>query len=192
MEQKIKLPEHVVLIDVEFLNFMLTNMKGFLEQQVGRELANVSMADLLTCLALDAKVEEGAKEIQVLLMHDKSITKVEFADPSDLEKELNGVAFKSSLGEFSFAAVSTENITSTEELYQDLLQITFNSETVKKVMVVAPEDYDNRLLATFKDDKLGKELYQFRISEPQSKLPYNWDMLVFPIMKAFGVEGSEI
>lgn len=192
MDKKITLPENIVLIDVEYLNFMLTNMKGFLEQQIGRPLDNISVADLLTCLALDAKVEEGEKEIQVLLLHDKKVANIAYASPSNLQKELNGVAFKSSLGEFVFSAVSTEDLTTVDQLFKDLFEIALDDEKVKKILFVAPEDYDGEILSVVKEKQTNKEICQFRVSQPTMELPYQIDMLVFPIMKAFGVQGDEI
>ncbi len=193
MNKKIEFPEHIIIVDVEFLNFMVSNFREFLSTQLNRELPDLSIAELFTCLALDSKIEEGVKEIQVLLLHDKNTSKLQFATPSSLEKELNGVAFKSSLGEFVFSAVSTENLTSVDTLFLDLLTLGLESEKTKKILLISDDQYDEDLIKLLKEKSSdNKEVFQFRMVEPEIKLPCKWDMLVFPLMKAFGVEGDEI
>ena len=123
MDKKIKLAETVFLVDTAYLNFMLVNLKGFLENQVNRKLSDISMADLFTYLALDAGLKEGEKVIQIILVADDSSSRIKFAIPSDLKKDLDGVAFDSSLGEFAFASAFTEGMVSREDLFLDILNI---------------------------------------------------------------------
>ena len=53
-------------------------------------------------LAMDAGLKGSDNDVQVLLVYDKQSGKLEHCLPSDLKNELDGVAFKASLGEFSF------------------------------------------------------------------------------------------
>lgn len=192
MDDKIKFPNHVVIIDIEFLNFMLTNFHGFLSKQLNRDVEWLSMADFLTLLGLDAEIEEGQRDIQVLLLHSDKTKKVACASPSDLIKELNGVAFKSSLGEFIFSSVSTAGLTSIDGLYTDLLELALSAENVEKVLLVADEAYDKNMQHIIREKGGGKTIYQFRMTKPSEELACNWDMLVFPLMRAFGVASEEI
>ena len=43
----------------------------------------------------------GENAVQVLFIYDEESKKMDAFQPSDLEKELNNVAFKSQLGEFA-------------------------------------------------------------------------------------------
>lgn len=193
MDKKIKLAETVFLVDTAYLNFMLVNLKGFLENQVNRKLSDISMADLFTYLALDAGLEEGEKVIQIILVADDSSSRIKFAIPSDLKKDLDGVAFDSSLGEFAFASAFTEGMVSREDLFLDILNIVTESKDVKELIVLSFDDeYGGKVFEKLNDKDLDKTVTQFRMREPEKEVNYKWDMLVFPLMKAFGIEGSEI
>lgn len=193
MDKKIKLAETVFLVDTAYLNFMLVNLKGFLENQVNRKLSDISMADLFTYLALDAGLEEGEKVIQIILVADDSSSRIKFAIPSDLKKDLDGVAFDSSLGEFAFASAFTEGMVSREDLFLDILNIVTESKDVKELIVLSFDDeYGGKVFEKLNDKDLDKIVTQFRMREPEKEVNYKWDMLVFPLMKAFGIEGSEI
>ena len=193
MEKKIKLAQTVILVDAAYLNFMLVNLKGFLEQQVKRDLPLVSMADLLTYIALDAQVQEGGKPVQVILISDESTLKLEHAEPSDLKSELDGVAFKSTIGEFLFSSAFTEGLVSREELFLDILEISLDSEDVKKLIVLSFDDeYGSAVLDKINKEDLKKEIIQFRMREPGQKVFFKSENLVFPMMKAFGISADEI
>ena len=66
------------------------------------------------------------------LFYDKESGNLVHCQPSDLEKELNGVAFQSPYGEYSFASVPSEGMVSREDLFLDLLSIVADSADVKK------------------------------------------------------------
>lgn len=193
MEKKIKLAETVILVDAAYLNFMLVNLKGFLEQQVNRDLSVVSMADLLTYIALDAQIQEGGKAVQVILISDNSTLKLQNAEPSDLKTELDGVAFKSTIGEFMFSTAFTEGLVSREELFLDVLEISLESEDVKKLVVLSFDDeYGDAVLDKINKEGLKKEIIQFRMRELTQKVAFKSENLVFPLMKAFGISADEI
>lgn len=193
MEKKIKLAETVILVDAAYLNFMLVNLKGFLEQQVSRDLSVVSMADLLTYIALDAQIQEGGKAVQVILISDDSTLKLQNAEPSDLKTELDGVAFKSTIGEFMFSTAFTEGLVSREELFLDVLEISLESEDVKKLVVLSFDDeYGDAVLDKINKEGLKKEIIQFRMRELTQKVAFKSENLVFPLMKAFGISADEI
>ena len=193
MEKKIKLAETVSLVDAAYLNFMLVNLKGFLEQQVNRDLSVVSMADLLTYIALDAQIQEGGKAVQVILISDDSTLKLQNAEPSDLKTELDGVAFKSTIGEFMFSTAFTEGLVSREELFLDVLEISLESEDVKKLVVLSFDDeYGDAVLDKINKEGLKKEIIQFRMRELTQKVAFKSENLVFPLMKAFGISADEI
>ena len=193
LNQSIKLEEHVVLIDTAFLNFMLLNLKGFLEGQIKRSLPDLSLADLLACLALDAGIPAGEKKIQVVLISDDENKKLHHTVPSHLENELDGVAFDSSLGEFLFASTFTEGVVSRGELFLDVLTIALESKDVKNLVLLSFDDeYGDKVLEKINKKEIDKGIMQFRMREPQGNVHFKWDMLVFPMMKAFGVDSDEI
>ena len=70
MEDKIKFPAHVILIDVAFLNEVVYGAKNFLEGKLGRQLPDVDLPAWLSYLALDAGLREQENEVEVLLVQD--------------------------------------------------------------------------------------------------------------------------
>ena len=91
---QIKLSETVVLIDAAFLNFVITDMKGYFEETLRRSLQDIDLSMLTTYLTLDAGITEGKNEVQFLFVYDEESDQLVHCHPSDLVKELNGVAFR--------------------------------------------------------------------------------------------------
>ena len=102
---QIKLSETVVLIDAAFLNFVITDIKNYFEKTLQRSLQEIDLSLFTSYLTLDAGINEGKNEVQFLFVYDKESRHLQHCQPSDLQKELNGVAFQSPYGEFSFAGV---------------------------------------------------------------------------------------
>ena len=181
---QIKLSETVVLIDAAFLNFVITDMKGSLQE--------IDLSMLTTYLTLDAGITEGKNEVQFLFAYDKDSSHLAHCHPSDLEKELNGVAFQSPYGEYSFASVPSEGMVSREELFLDLVAIVSDSADVKRMIVVSfNEEYGKKVTDALHEVK-GKEIIQFRMNEPEASVEYKWDMLAFPVMQALGIRADEL
>ena len=170
---QIKLSETVVLIDAAFLNFVITDMKGYFEDTLQRSLQEIDLSILTTYLTLDAGITEGKNEVQFLFVYDKESGRLVHCRPSDLEKELNGVAFQSPYGEYSFASVPSEGMVTREDLFLDLLSIVADSADA---------------LNEIKD----KEVIQFRMNEPDAPVKYKWEMLAFPVMQALGIKADEL
>ena len=189
---QIKLSETVVLIDAAFLNFVITDMKGYFEKTLQRSLQEIDLSMLTTYLTLDAGITEGKNEVQFLFVYDKDSSHLVHCHPSDLEKELNGVAFQSPYGEYSFASVPYEGMVSREELFLDLLAIVSDSADVKRMIVVSfNEEYGKKVTDALHEVK-GKEIIQFRMNEPEASVEYKWDMLAFPVMQALGIRADEL
>lgn len=189
---QIKLSETVVLIDAAFLNFVITDMKGYFEKTLQRSLQEIDLSILTTYFTLDAGITEGKNEVQFLFVYDKQSSRLAYCQPSDLEKELNGVAFQSPYGEYSFASVPSEGMVSREDLFVDMLHIVADSADVKKMIVVSfNEEYGQRVTDALHEVK-GKEIIQFRMNEPESPVDYKWDMLAFPVMQALGIRADEL
>lgn len=192
MSDKIKLSDTVMLIDAAFLDFVVTDVKKYFTSVLKRELQEVDLSQLITYLALDAAVAEGENDIQVLLAYDAHSTRFANCHPSDLKTELNGVAFKNELGEFSFASVSSEEMVSREELYLDLLSIVTDAADVKKLILISSnEEYGDRVTEALQEVK-DKEIIQFRMNEPEGFVDYRWELLAYPVMQALGIRGEEL
>lgn len=91
---QIKLAETVVLIDAAFLNFVITDIKGYFEETLHRSLQEIDLSMLTTYITLDAGITEGKNEVQFLFVYDKESSRLQYCQPSDLQEELNGVRFR--------------------------------------------------------------------------------------------------
>ena len=189
---QIKLSETVVLIDAAFLNFVITDMKGYFEDTLQRSLQEIDLSMLTTYITLDAGITEGKNEVQFLFVYDKESSRLQYCQPSDLQEELNGVAFQSPYGEYSFASVPSEGMVSREDLFLDLLSIVSDSADVKRMIVISfNEEYGKKVTDALHEVK-GKEIIQFRMNEPEASVEYKWDMLAFPVMQALGIRADEL
>ena len=65
---QIKLSETVVLIDAAFLNFVITDMKGYFEDTLQRSLQEIDLSLFTSYLTLDAGINEGKNEVQFLFV----------------------------------------------------------------------------------------------------------------------------
>ena len=192
MDEKIKFPSNVLLIDAAFLNLVVTDLKKYFEKTLMRELQEIDLSELVTYIVLDAGMVVGDNQIQILMVYDKDSAQLSNCRPSDLSAELNGVAFKSQFGEFSFASVPCEEMVSREELYLDLLSIVLDSADVERLILVSfNEEYGKKVIDVLHEVK-GKEIIQFRMNEPEVPLAYKWDMLAFPVMQALGIKAEEL
>ena len=193
MDEKIKFPSNVVLIDAAFLNLVVTDLKKYFEKTLMRELQEIDLSELVTYIVLDAGMAVGDNQIQILMVYDKDSAQLSNCRPSDLSAELNGVAFKSQFGEFSFASVPCEEMVSREELYLDLLSIVLDSADVERLILVSfNEEYGDKVMERLKGVK-NKETIQFRMNEPEESIEgYQLEMLAYPVMQALGIRGEEL
>lgn len=193
MDEKIKFPSNVLLIDATFLNLVVTDLKKYFEKTLMRELQEIDLSELVTYIVLDAGMVVGDNQIQILMVYDKDSAQLSNCRPSDLSAELNGVAFKSQFGEFSFASVPCEEMVSREELYLDLLSIVLDSADVERLILVSfNEEYGDKVMERLKGVK-NKETIQFRMNEPEESIEgYQWEMLAYPVMQALGIRGEEL
>ena len=67
----LKLAEHVILLDVDFLSEVSNGIKKYMSARLGRSLPLLDVVKWLTCLALDAGIRGEEKEWSVLLVHKK-------------------------------------------------------------------------------------------------------------------------
>ncbi|NDV83863.1 DUF6621 family protein [Bacteroides sp. 51] len=191
-ENQINFPETVILIDAVLLNAIVKDFKKNFEEMLQRPLQKMDVAQFVVNLALDANMPVGNKEIQVIFVYDELAPKLSDSMPSDLKKELNGVAFQDSLGEFVFASLSLEEMVSREDLYFDLLRIVGESVDVKRVIVVPFEQNNKETIHSALEEIKGKEVTLFGMNKPERVISYSWQLLAYPVMQALGIRGDEM
>lgn len=192
MENKMDFPETVMLIDAVLLDTIATDFKKNFEKMLHRPLQKLDIAQLIVNLAMDAEVPEDNKETQVIFVYDKSAPKLKHCIPSDLDKDLNGVAFRDRLGEFILAALSPEDITSREELFFDLLQLAGESPGVKRIIAVPSGPNNQQATHAALEDIKGKEVTLFGADNPGKATSYTCRLFAYPVMQALGIRGHEV
>lgn len=192
MSEKVQFPETVILIDATYLNLIIQDVKKNFEQMLQRSLQEIDLSALLTYLALDAGITSERNNIQVLLVHDEKTLRLNHCQPSDLQKELNGVAFSNHIGEFTFSSISPENMVSRQELYLDLLKIVSESEETTRVILIAfEEEYGTEISEELTSVK-GKQFVRFVMFQPEQTAHSLYEILAYPIMQALGIKGDEL
>lgn len=198
MDDKIKFPANVILIDVAFLNEVVYGVKTFLEGELGRKLPDVDLPAWLSYLALDAGLREQENEVEVLLVHTPEADVLKCCEPCDVNK-LNHQACRTPLGEFVFSSVTSSGLVSTEELFLDLMNLALDSAEVKCLMPVPfHQAYGDRVeekLADFfkdkKEEERGKAVY-FAMKEPQEPVHCCWEPVFFSLAHVFGIKSGEL
>lgn len=199
MAENVKLAENVILVDVAYFNDVVKDLKRYFELQLGRPLQNIYVEEWASYLALDAGVRDKDNNIEVLFVHDSQGNKLLHCDPSDLNKDLNGVGYTNQLGEFTFTSVSSEGLVPRANLYLDLLNIALNSADVKRLILVPfIDDYGTKLMEVLDeylrnaDTENSKGLFLFNMDEPMHPLGCKWDLLGYSMMRALGIKAEEL
>ena len=145
MSEHIKLAENIILIDVPGLNETIINLVRFFEGSISRKLNKVDLETWIIDLALDAGLREGEHRTQILFVYDDTASFLEYCTTREL-KSVDGWGCRNQFGEFIFSAISSEGLASRESVFFDLLQITLNSEDVKRLILLPAEnEYGERL-----------------------------------------------
>lgn len=192
MKDQVHFPAIVMLLDAVMLNNTVIDFNKNFEKILQRPLPAMDVAQFVVNLALDSGVTTHRHDIQVIWVYDDSIHRLRHCTPSVLESELNGVAFQDPLGEFSFASLSPNGITTRESLFLDMLTIIGDSDEVQQIIVVPSEsDIRESAIATLCQIK-NKKITLFSMEKPEKETGFAWQMLAYPIMQALGIKGEEL
>ncbi|MFA6873827.1 MAG: DUF6621 family protein [Bacteroidaceae bacterium] len=197
MVEDLKFTKTVILIDVPFLLNVINVLKKHFEEALNRTLQEVDVSLLVQSIAFDMKIApEVSNEIQVLMIYDELSSKLPHCVPSDLKVQLNGVAFRGAMGEFSFFSFQPEGFTSTRELFTESVRILTEAKEVKQLCLVAPLDDKDFDLLTILDKREAEQLLTILdMGTAQQTLPNlsaEKKLLGYVIMEALGIRGDEV
>ena len=190
---ELKFAEKVILIDALYINKVTNDLCQHVSQVIGRELPKADLPIFLECVAMDAAIQPGEHVLQVLLVYDKSHTKLNAFNPSDLKKELNDVAFKSQLGEFQLNTFEPSDMTDREAFFLEAVKLVADAKEVKHLVVIPSEtEYGDKLPEIF--DKVdGKEsIHVLGMNPPVPSDKFRWEMMGYAVLQALGVRSDEI
>ena len=148
MEQS-QFKETVLLVDANYLDVVAGEMRAFLS---GEAKLQVPVADLPVWMvnatmgvlwekSADEKPDYSQQEVQIVLVCEKGRTTLQNFVPSDLMKEVDGMAFREEqFGEFQMSVVQDEHLLEGEPLMVESVEMLLTSRAVKHLIVVADPD----------------------------------------------------
>lgn len=192
--------ENVIIADADYIDKVAFDLTVNFERMIGRRIPPADMARWLVCVALDGgmrarKAEEsGMRQTQVVLIHDKRKTKLDYFKPAGYDDELDGKAFSDDyLGEFTIAVLPREEMVSKEDFFCDALMHICNHKDVRRVMAVPDtEHYYEGVRHALRDiDDEEKRVTVFAM-QPMPGGPFRQEILGYSLMNALGIKADEI
>lgn len=193
MTNEIKFADTVILMDAAYVDRVAGDLSKHFGEVLGRKLPKADLPVLLECLSLDGGIPLGENVIQVLFIYDKESRKMGAFQPSDLEKELNNVAFKSQLGELALYSFEPSDMTGREELFLESLKVVVDAKEVKRVIIVpAEEEYGDKIPAILNKVDGKEKMTVFGMNPLAGEVAYQWEMLGFAILQSLGIKAEEL
>lgn len=193
MTNEIKFADTVILVDVAYVDRVAGDLSKHFGDVVGRKLPKADLPVLLECLSLDSGIPLGENAVQVLFIYDEESKKMDAFQPSDLEKELNNVAFKSQVGEFALYSFEPSDMASREELFLESLRVVVDAKEVKRVIIVpAEEEYGDKVPAILNKVDGKEKMTVFGMNPPTSEVAYQWEMFGFAVLQSLGIKADEL
>ena len=193
--QETRWSENVILADADYVDKVAFNLIVNFERMLGRRIPKADLAKWVDCVALDGGLRAGGHETLVVLAHRKEKTQMENFAPGNYAAELDGKAFKDTLGEFVISAVAIEEIADSEDYLTEALRLVTAQKEVKRVMVIPnaedPYIYNKvrEVLNRVDDDE--KRITVFAM-EPKPGGNFRQEILGYSLMAALGITSDEI
>ncbi len=190
MESTFNSASNAIIIDASFLNFITSDFKSNFEKMLHRELPAIDLSALFTYIALDWGIQPGDNDIDVYLTYGNSADALLVCAPSSL-KELDGLAFKSELGEFRFRAFSTEGLISPDVLFLDSLANIIEEKRINRLAVIGFNEHYGDEIKEILEKSEGKLITNFAMQNSDNA-KFITQIIAYPIMMALGIKSDEL
>ncbi|MBR6980072.1 MAG: hypothetical protein IKH88_09595 [Prevotella sp.] len=183
--------DNIVIVDADHIDRVAFDLIVNFERMIGRRIPNADLPRWLDCVALDGGIREGDEVTQVVFIHSRDKQQLEHFTPGGLKDDIDGQAFRDSLGEFVLNTVSEENIVSREDVLLDLLHVALGSKNIKRIVVVPDDDSISQVrhaLRKVDDDKRVTLLSM----QPTGGGDFKSEILGYSLMSALGIRSEEI
>lgn len=197
--------ENVILMDANYVDSVAYDFIVNLQQDLKRPIQDCDLPTLFLCNAIDGGVEEGSKEVMVILVCHKGETQMGHLVPKNLREEVDGFAFSDAkLGEFTMAVVEEEDFTimAGESLLVQVARVAMSSPDVKRLMLVADwQEHGDRLSDEIEDCHeahaeagLPKKYITILSTTPGPELPEEceYEQLGYAILHCLGISEDEL
>lgn len=193
INNELKFAEKVILIDAFYINKVTGDLSQHFGQMIGRELPKADLPIFLECVAMDAAIQPGENVLQVLLVYDKELTKMDAFNPSDLKKELNDVAFKSQLGEFQLNTFEPSDMADREAFFLEAVKLVADAKEVKHLVIVPSETEYGDKIPEILEKVDGKEsIHVLGMNPLAPSKAFSWEMMGYAVLQALGIRSDEI
>ena len=190
---ELKFAEKVMLIDAAYINTVTSDLSRHFEQVIGRTLPKADLPVLLECLSMDAGIQTGNNVLQVLFIYDKTSKTMTSCNPSDLQKDLNDVAFKSGLGEFQLNSFEPSDMVNREEFFLESVKLIADAKEVKHLILVpSEEEYADKLPEILEKVDGKDSIHVLGMNPLTESKAFQWEMLGYAILQALGIRADEI
>ena len=193
INNELKFAEKVILIDASYINKVTGDLSQHFGQMIGRELPKADLPIFLECVAMDAAIQPGENVLQVLLVYDKELTKMDAFNPGDLKKELNDVAFKSQLGEFQLNTYEPSDMADREAFFLEAVKLVADAKEVKHLVIVPSETEYGDKIPEILEKVDGKEsIHVLGMNPLAPSKAFSWEMMGYAVLQALGIRSDEI
>lgn len=184
--------ENVMVVDADYIDKVAFDLIVNFERMIERRIPQADMARWIDCIALDGGLRESDAQTQVILIHGKNKDKLDNFKPSVYTDDLDGKAFKDSLGEFLISAYPVEDLVSKDDFFMETLEIVSSHKDVKRIMVVpdAERIYDN-VRHSLRNVDEEKHVTVFAM-QPMQGGNFRQEILGYSLMSALGIRADEI
>ena len=193
INNELKFAEKVILIDASYINKVTGDLSQHFGQMIGRELPKADLPIFLECVAMDAAIQPGENVLQVLLVYDKELTKMDAFNPGDLKKELNDVAFKSQLGEFQLNTFEPSDMADREAFFLEAVKLVADAKEVKHLVIVPSETEYGDKIPEILEKVDGKEsIHVLGMNPLAPSKAFSLEMMGYAVLQALGIRSDEI
>ena len=193
INNELKFAEKVILIDASYINKVTGDLSQHFGQMIGRELPKADLPIFLECVAMDAAIQPGENVLQVLLVYDKELTKMDAFNPGDLKKELNDVAFKSQLGEFQLNTFEPSDMADREAFFLEAVKLVADAKEVKHLVIVPSEtEYGDKIPEILEKEDGKESIHVLGMNPLAPSKAFSWEMMGYAVLQALGIRSDEI
>lgn len=193
INNELKFAEKVILIDASYINKVTGDLSQHFGQMIGRELPKADLPIFLECVAMDAAIQPGENVLQVLLVYDKELTKMDAFNPGDLKKELNDVAFNSQLGEFQLNTFEPSDMADREAFFWEAVKLVADAKEVKHLVIVPSEmEYGDKIPEILEKVDGKESIHVLGMNPLAPSKAFSWEMMGYAVLQALGIRSDEI
>lgn len=193
MGEEKKIPETFIVVDTSYLDFISNDVKQNFERILARPLPSFDLVGLLTWLSMDAGAQTAKSGSDVLFLSDLSDVHIRNCEPENLRQTLDGKACMTEIGEMTFAFSNTEGFTTLKDLFSDTANHLCKIKGLKRIALVASDsELDEMTPELLKNKPENVDIVMFRMDRKEPEGSIRHELLIYPLLKAFGVRSEEL